>query len=176
MLANWLTRIKSKHPVFTPRSPCQQSRKETINKIEGLSALNAPLQVKRMSASYSTTAVKCRWRFDCLWSGICSRLRAGQTNLSKTLTSELLPEVPLSGDQANDMLNLSVQNKQKSVHTPWGGHLKAQGFLCWVRWRPCLCTWRLSNIWGEWWDPITSRLSPSQWGGESYPNFKIHLF
>lgn len=107
-----------------------------------------------MSGSYSTTAVKCRWRFDCLWSGICSRLRAGQTNLSKTLTSELLPEVPLSGDQANDMLNLSVQNKQKSVHPPWGGHLKAQDLLCWVRWRPCLCTWRLWGIWGELWDPI----------------------
>lgn len=88
--------------------------------------MNTPLQVKRMSASYSTTAVKCRWRFDCLWSGICSHLRAGQTNLSKTLTSELLPEVPLSSDQAGDMLNLSVQNKQKSVHSPWGGHLKAQ--------------------------------------------------
>lgn len=131
-----------------------------------------------MSASYSTTVVKCRWRFDCLWSGICSRFRAGQTNLSKTLTSELLPEVPLSGDQANDMLNLSVQNKQKSVHPPRKSPvlLKAQGFLCWVRWRPCFCTRRLRNIWGEGWDPITSRLSPSQWDGESYSNFKNHLF
>lgn len=50
------------------------------------------------ATSLSITAVKCRLRFDCVWSGICSHLRAGQTNLSKTLTSELLPEVPLSGD------------------------------------------------------------------------------
>jgi len=54
-------------------------------------------------------------------------LRAGQTNLSKTLTSELLPEVPLSGDQAGDMLNLSVQNKQKTVH-PVGRVFKGAGF------------------------------------------------
>lgn len=120
--------------------------------------MNTPLQVKRMSASYSTTAVKCRWRFDCFWSGICSRLRAGQTNLSKTLTSELLPEVPLSGDQAGDMLNLSVQNKQKSVCPPWGGRLKAQGFLRWVRWRACRRTRKLTSIWGERWDALASRL------------------
>lgn len=120
--------------------------------------MNFPLQVKRMSASYSTTVVKCRGRFDCLWSGICSHLRAGQTNLSKTLTSELLPEVPLSSDQAGDMLNLSVQNKQKSVHPAWGGRLKTQGFLLWVRWRVCICTRRLMNAWGQRWDPIASRL------------------